>query len=127
MSAQSQGEAVPRTAGDDDHVGTAGTNFEGRWAITTINSPGTYYAKVSKDDIPAGTCKAARSKDFNASKRVKSFKTEVVLNKVNQNAKAKRGTWYFHGKYKSKKPACERERYVRGRARRHIDQQRRHR
>ena len=43
---------------------------------------------------------------------VKKIETKVILKKVDQNAKSKRGTWYFHGRYESKKPACERERYV---------------
>jgi hypothetical protein len=46
------------------------------------------------------------------SSSAKTFKTEVVLKDANMTPKAKRGLLYFHGKVKSKKPGCERVRYV---------------
>lgn len=50
--------------GEDELIGSKSTNTHGRFSVVAPNQPGTYYAETGKDEIPAGTCKGAVSKNF---------------------------------------------------------------
>jgi len=55
-----------KRAGPDSFIGSDKTDERGKWVVNlelvAVNQ--TYYAKAKGKEIPAGTCKRARSEDF---------------------------------------------------------------
>jgi len=61
-----RGKILRRQPGDDELIGKGTSNNQGRFSVPVDGKVafGRYYAKIGKDQIPAGTCKGDVSGDF---------------------------------------------------------------